>query len=41
MNANVAEGDGNLELRYSCDGIDVANNVASMSGTTVWWKEVF
>lgn len=41
VSATVAEGDGNLKLHYSCDGIDVANNVASMRGTTAWWKEVF
>ncbi|MBW8057813.1 MAG: hypothetical protein FVQ86_07320 [candidate division NC10 bacterium] len=41
VDSNVAEGDGNLDIRYSCDGIDVANAVPSLAGTTLWWKEVF
>lgn len=41
VNATVAEGEGNLNIRYSCDGINVANSVASLRGTPVWWKEVF
>lgn len=41
VSATVAAGEGNLEIRYSCDGIDVANSVPSLNGTTVWWKEVF
>jgi len=41
VDATVAEGEGNLAVRYSCDGINVANNVASLRGTPVWWKEVF
>ncbi len=41
VDSTVAEGEGNLEIRYSCDGIDVANAVPSLAGTTLWWKEVF
>ncbi|MCZ6551047.1 MAG: PilX N-terminal domain-containing pilus assembly protein [candidate division NC10 bacterium] len=39
--STVVEGEGNLQIRYSCDGIDVANAVPSLAGTTLWWKEVF
>lgn len=41
VEATVAEGDGNLNIRYSCGGINVANSLPSLNGSTVWWKEVF
>jgi hypothetical protein len=43
VEAVIAEGSGNMKLHYSCDGIDVANlaGALALSGTTVWWKEVF
>ncbi|MEE9182170.1 MAG: hypothetical protein V3U33_06375, partial [candidate division NC10 bacterium] len=43
LEAVIAEGSGNMKLRYSCDGLDVANLAGgqAFSGTTLWWKEVF
>jgi Tfp pilus assembly protein PilX len=43
VEAVIAEGSGNMKLRYSCGGLDVANlaSASAFSGTTVWWKEVF
>jgi hypothetical protein len=43
VEAVIAEGSGNMKLRYSCDGLNVANfaSASAFSGTTVWWKEVF
>lgn len=43
VNATVAEGGGNLDVRYSCDGVDAANGSVEgrLAGATLWWREVF
>ncbi len=43
VEAVIAEGSGNMKLRYSCDGLDVANIAGgqAFSGMTLWWKGVF
>ncbi len=43
VEAVIAEGSGNMKLRFSCDGFNVANiaGAAAFNGTTLWWKEVF
>lgn len=43
IDAVIAEGSGNMKLRFSCDGIYVANVAGgqAFAGTTLWWKEVF
>ena len=43
VDAVIADGSGNVKLRYSCGGLNVANlaSASAFSGTTVWWKEVF
>ena len=40
---NQAEADGNVKVRFSCQGIDVANTAGGgkLKGATVWWREVF
>ncbi|HET7854645.1 MAG TPA: pilus assembly PilX N-terminal domain-containing protein [Candidatus Methylomirabilis sp.] len=40
---NQTEGDGNVKVRFSCQGIDVANTAGGgrLRGATVWWREVF
>jgi hypothetical protein len=40
---NQAEGQGNVKVRFSCQGIDVANTAGGgrLRGATVWWREVF
>jgi hypothetical protein len=46
-NLNVAtdqvEGQGNVKIRFSCHGVDVANTAGGgrLRGATVWWREVF
>jgi hypothetical protein len=39
---NQAEGQGNVKVRFSCQGIDVANTAGGgrLRGATVWWREV-
>lgn len=43
VEAVIAEGSGNMKLRYSCGGLAVADlaSASALSGTTLWWKEVF
>ena len=43
VSATIAAGSGNMKLRFSCDGFNVANiaGAAAFNGTTLWWKEVF
>ncbi len=38
-----AAGQGNVKVRFSCQGIDVANSAGGgrLRGATVWWREVF
>ncbi len=40
---NQADADGNVKVRFSCQGIDVANTAGGgrLRGATVWWREVF
>jgi len=40
---NQADGEGNVKVRFSCQGIDVANTAGGgrLRGATVWWREVF
>ena len=40
---NQAEADGNVKVRFSCQGIGVANAAGGgrLRGATVWWREVF
>jgi len=40
---NQAAGQGNVKVRFSCQGIDVANTAGGgrLRGATVWWREVF
>jgi hypothetical protein len=46
-NLNVAtdqvEGQGNVKVRFSCQGVDVANTAGGgrLRGATVWWREIF
>jgi hypothetical protein len=39
--ANQAEGQGNVKIRFSCQGLNVANTVSGgkLKGATVWWRE--
>ncbi|MFQ5847582.1 MAG: pilus assembly PilX N-terminal domain-containing protein [Candidatus Methylomirabilales bacterium] len=39
---NQAEGQGNVKVRFSCQGVNVANTVGGgkLRGATVWWREV-
>ncbi|MFQ5657951.1 MAG: hypothetical protein ACE5G5_10450 [Candidatus Methylomirabilales bacterium] len=45
IDAAVAEGGGTLDIRYSCDGLNVANEPdeggGTLAGATIWWREVF
>lgn len=38
---NQADGEGNVKIRFSCQGIGVANNIGGgkLRGATVWWRE--
>jgi len=40
---NQADAEGNVKVRFSCQGIDVANTAGGgrLRGATVWWREVF
>jgi hypothetical protein len=40
---NQAEGQGNVKIRFSCQGVNVANTAGGgkLRGATVWWREVF
>jgi hypothetical protein len=40
---NQAQGQGNVKVRFSCQGIDVANTAGGgkLRGATVWWREIF
>ncbi len=42
VSTNQAEGVGNVKVRFSCQGIGVANNIGGgkLRGATVWWREV-
>ncbi len=39
---NQAQGQGNVKIRFSCQGIDVANRAGGgrLRGATIWWREV-
>lgn len=38
---NQADGEGNVKIRFSCQGVGVANNIGGgkLRGATVWWRE--
>ncbi|HET7853030.1 MAG TPA: hypothetical protein VFM04_01035, partial [Candidatus Methylomirabilis sp.] len=40
---NQAEGQGNVKVRFSCQGVNTANTAGGgkLKGATVWWREVF
>ncbi len=40
---NQAEGQGNVKVRFSCQGVNTANIAGGgkLKGATVWWREVF
>jgi hypothetical protein len=40
---NQAEGQGNVMVRFSCQGVNIANTAGGgkLRGATVWWREVF
>ncbi|MDZ4340191.1 MAG: hypothetical protein U1B94_08255, partial [candidate division NC10 bacterium] len=39
---NQAEGQGNVMIRFSCQGVNVANTAGGgkLRGATVWWREI-
>lgn len=43
VQAPNAEGEGNVKLRFSNQGVNVANDAGGgkLKGATVWWKEVY
>jgi len=43
VSSNAAEGDGSVDIRFSCEGVTVANNAGGgkLRGAALWWKEVY